>query len=150
MSVAIVAVLATHTLFGKSVKNNHYCYRQVSKSTSHDTEKITRIGLTVSLTKQYLEDPSTFGVLLPFATTIIGSLGFTKHTVFIKHIGVNYFKINAKIAVRIHFIKKIKNIFDTDQNKNILTDVLKCTYIFILVSVKCIFYFFYFKINQGF
>ena len=104
----------------------------------------------MSLTKQYLEDPSTFGVLLPFATTVIGSLGLTKHTVFIKHIGVNYFKINAKIAVRIHFIKKIKNIFDTDQNKNILTDVSKCTYIFILVSVKCIFYIFYFKINQGF
>ena len=104
----------------------------------------------MSLTKQYLGDPSTFGVLLPFATTLIGSLGFTKHTFFIKHIGVNYFKINAKIAVRIHFIKKIKNILDTDQNKNILTDVSKCTYIFILVSVKCIVYFFTSKLIKGF
>ena len=105
----------------------------------------------MSHTKQYLEDPSTVGVLHTFATTIISSLGFTKHTVFIKQsIGVNYFKINAKIAVRIHFTKKIRNIFDTDQNKNIFTDVSKCTYIFILVSVKCIFYFFYFKIIQGF
>ena len=43
MSVAIVAVLAMHTLFGKSVKNNHYCYRQVSKSISNDSEKITHI-----------------------------------------------------------------------------------------------------------
>ena len=85
MSVAIVAVLAMHTLFGKSVKNNHYCYRQVSKSISYDSEKITHIRLTVSLTKQYLEDSSTVGVLLAFATTIIGSLGFKKHTAFIRH-----------------------------------------------------------------
>ena len=43
MSAAFVAVLAMHTLFGKSVKNNHYCYRQVSKSISNDSEKITHI-----------------------------------------------------------------------------------------------------------
>ena len=29
-----------YTLFGKSINNNHYCYRQVSKSISHDSEKI--------------------------------------------------------------------------------------------------------------
>ena len=31
------------TLFGKSVNNNHYCYKQVSKNISHDCEKIRRI-----------------------------------------------------------------------------------------------------------
>ena len=41
-------------------------------------------------------------------------------------------------------------MFDTDQNKNIFTDVSKCTYIFILVSVKCIFYFFTSKLFKGF
>ena len=62
------------------------------------------------LTKQYLENPSTVGVLLAFATTIKGSLGLYEIYCFhqAQSIGVNYFKINAKIAVRIHFIKKIK------------------------------------------
>ena len=29
-----------YTLFDKAINNDHYCYRQVSKSISHDSEKI--------------------------------------------------------------------------------------------------------------
>ena len=28
-----------HTLFGKSINNNRYCYRHVSKGISNDSEK---------------------------------------------------------------------------------------------------------------
>ena len=68
--------------------------------------------------KTVFRGPSTFGVSLAFVTTNIGSLGFTKHTVLIKH--SQYVLITGKDS----FHKKIKNIFDTDQNLVIHIDPL--------------------------
>ena len=63
MFVAFVTVQAMHTLFG--------IIKDKCQKAHHMTVK--SVGL------------STVDVSLAFATTNISSLGFTKHTVFIKH-----------------------------------------------------------------
>ena len=70
----------------------------------------TKILIDCVTCKTVFKGPSAVGVSLAFATTKIGSLGFTKHTVLSStvNIGVNYLKINVKIAVKIQFIKRYK------------------------------------------